>query len=154
MEHYIDHYLSSFIYGGLDGIITTIALISGSLGSNQSVNTVLILTLTSLLSDGLSMGYGSYESHLDKYGYQVAAITFISFVLLGVIPLLIYINSKNKERDVFISLIILLYIVGYIKAKYKKEIKPHRYASKTMILGTLVSIVAYYSAHYISNKIN
>lgn len=150
----MDHYLSSFIYGGLDGIITTIALISGSIGSNQSLSTVLILTITSLLSDGLSMGYGSYESHLDKYGIQVSIITFLSFVILGLIPLIVYTYSKNKKRDVLVSLVILLYIIGYIKAKYKKIDNKHLYAFKTTTLGTTVSIISYITAHYISDNIN
>jgi hypothetical protein len=47
--------LKDYIYGGLDGIITTFAIVSGVAGANLSSSVVLILGFANLLADGLSM---------------------------------------------------------------------------------------------------
>ena len=52
--------LRDYIYGGLDGIITTFAIVSGVAGANLSSSVVLILGFANLLADGLSMA-GHYR---------------------------------------------------------------------------------------------
>lgn len=149
----MDYYISNFIYGSIDGIITTIALISSSIGSNQTLQTTLVLTTASILTDGLSMSYGSYESHLDKYGIKVAFITFISFVVMGLIPLYTYYKYHDIQKLIF-NLFILLFIIGYIKASYTNQQNKIKYTMKTVILGFMASFVGYNSAKYIQNKID
>jgi len=55
-------YIGSLVYGGLDGIITTFAVVSGVEGAQLSPNIVLILGLANLLGDGVSMAAGAYLS--------------------------------------------------------------------------------------------
>jgi VIT1/CCC1 family predicted Fe2+/Mn2+ transporter len=55
-------FLKSLVYGGLDGIITTFSIIMASLGANLSYKTCLILGISNMLSDGISMGLGDYLS--------------------------------------------------------------------------------------------
>lgn len=55
-------YIKSIIYGGLDGIITTFAVVSGVAGANLGVSIILILGIANLLADGFSMGTGDYLS--------------------------------------------------------------------------------------------
>lgn len=55
-------YLGNFVYGGLDGIITTFAVVSGVVGAKLSPEIILILGLANLLGDGFSMATGAYLS--------------------------------------------------------------------------------------------
>ena len=55
-------YLGEFVYGGIDGSVTTFAVVAGSAGGNLDNNVVLILGIANMLADGLSMGIGSYLS--------------------------------------------------------------------------------------------
>ena len=50
------------MYGGLDGIITTFAVVSGVVGANLDARIILVLGLANLLADGFSMATGSYLS--------------------------------------------------------------------------------------------
>ena len=54
--------LSEFIYGGMDGVITTVAIIAGILGANIAPKYALVLGLASLFADGFSMGISRYSS--------------------------------------------------------------------------------------------
>lgn len=55
-------YVKSIVYGGLDGIITTFAVVSGVVGASLSPKIILILGFSNLIADGLSMGVGDYLS--------------------------------------------------------------------------------------------
>lgn len=55
-------YIKSVIYGGLDGIITTFAVVSGVAGAALSPGVMLILGFANLIADGLSMAIGDYLS--------------------------------------------------------------------------------------------
>jgi len=52
-----DH-MKTIIFGGLDGIITTFAVVAGAGGGGLSISTVLIMGFSSLVADALSMGVG------------------------------------------------------------------------------------------------
>jgi VIT1/CCC1 family predicted Fe2+/Mn2+ transporter len=57
-------------YGSMDGIVTTIAVVAGSAGADLTINIILILGMSNLLADGLSMSIGSYlskKSEKDSY---------------------------------------------------------------------------------------
>ncbi|MGQ9684331.1 MAG: VIT1/CCC1 transporter family protein [Anaerolineae bacterium] len=55
-------YLGEVVYGGLDGIVTTFAIVSGVAGAELGAGVVLILGLANLFADGLSMATGAYLS--------------------------------------------------------------------------------------------
>lgn len=63
-------YIGSLIYGGLDGIITTFAVVAGVAGASLSMGVVLILGFANLLADGLSMAIGDYLSTKAEIEYQ------------------------------------------------------------------------------------
>ncbi len=54
-------YLRDWVYGGIDGAVTTFAIVAGSLGANLSSTIVLILGLANLLADGFSMAAANYS---------------------------------------------------------------------------------------------
>ncbi len=62
-------YLRSLIYGGLDGIITTFAVVAGVAGASLSVAVVLIMGFANLIADGLSMAIGDYLSTKAEIEY-------------------------------------------------------------------------------------
>jgi VIT1/CCC1 family predicted Fe2+/Mn2+ transporter len=62
-------FLGSLVYGGLDGIITTFAIVSGVAGAELGARVILILGIGNLLADGFSMGTGAYLSTKSEREY-------------------------------------------------------------------------------------
>ena len=62
-------YLGSLVYGGLDGIITTFAVVSGVAGAQLGAQVIVILGIGNLLADGFSMGTGNYLSTKSEREY-------------------------------------------------------------------------------------
>ena len=62
-------YVKSLVYGGLDGIITTFAIVAATVGGDQSRNLVITLGFANLLADGISMGLGDYLSEKSEVEY-------------------------------------------------------------------------------------
>jgi VIT1/CCC1 family predicted Fe2+/Mn2+ transporter len=53
-------YLRDFIYGAVDGAVTTFAVVSGVAGAGLSTGVVIILGFANLLADGFSMAVSNY----------------------------------------------------------------------------------------------
>jgi len=51
-------FIKSIVFGGLDGIITTFAVVAGAAGGGFGPNVVIVMGVSSLLADALSMGVG------------------------------------------------------------------------------------------------
>lgn len=77
-------YLRDFVYGGIDGAVTTFAVVAGVVGAELAAGVVIVLGLANLVADGFSMGVSSLigyrteqqqrararrleEAHLDAY---------------------------------------------------------------------------------------
>lgn len=63
MKKYIDgagSYIKDMVYGANDGIITTFAVVTGSIGAGFDTRIIIILGLANLLADGLSMGVSNF----------------------------------------------------------------------------------------------
>ncbi len=73
-QHQTGHgqYIKSFVYGGLDGIVTTFAVVAGVAGANLSASVVLILGVANLIADGISMAFGDYLSTKAENDYMAA----------------------------------------------------------------------------------
>ena len=54
-------YLRDFVYGGIDGAVTTFAIVAGVVGAALSSKVILILGLANLLADGFSMAASNYS---------------------------------------------------------------------------------------------
>lgn len=63
-------YIEQAVYGALDGIVTTFAVVAGVEGANLTSGVVLILGFANLIGDGLSMGVGSYLSTKSRREYE------------------------------------------------------------------------------------
>jgi len=55
-------YIKSVVYGGLDGVVTTFAIVAGVVGADLKSGIILILGFANLFADGLSMAVGDYLS--------------------------------------------------------------------------------------------
>jgi len=53
-------YLRDFVYGAIDGIVTTFAVVAGVAGAGLEPEIVLILGTANLLADGFSMSVGNF----------------------------------------------------------------------------------------------
>jgi VIT1/CCC1 family predicted Fe2+/Mn2+ transporter len=54
------NYLRDFVYGGIDGAVTTFAVVAGTLGANLPARIVLILGTANLVADGFSMAASNF----------------------------------------------------------------------------------------------
>jgi VIT1/CCC1 family predicted Fe2+/Mn2+ transporter len=53
-------YLRDWVYGGIDGTVTTFAIVSGVVGAHLPSHIILILGSASLIADGVAMGAANY----------------------------------------------------------------------------------------------
>ena len=53
-------YLRDFIYGAIDGTVTTFAIVCAAIGAQLSVGIVVVLGVANLVADGFSMAAGNY----------------------------------------------------------------------------------------------
>ncbi|MEM8743749.1 MAG: VIT1/CCC1 transporter family protein, partial [Pseudomonadota bacterium] len=63
-------YLRDWVYGGIDGTVTTFAIVAGSVGADLANRYVLILGVANLLADGFSMAAANYsgtKAELEEY---------------------------------------------------------------------------------------
>ena len=56
----VGEYIKSAVYGGLDGLCTTLILAISTVGSNSGPQTVLALGIASMIGDGLGMAVADY----------------------------------------------------------------------------------------------
>jgi vacuolar iron transporter family protein len=72
------NWLSDFVYGGIDGSVTTFAVVAGVEGANLSLSVILILGFANLFADGFAMAVGKYssdKSELEQFN-QIKKIEF------------------------------------------------------------------------------
>jgi len=65
-------YIGDLVYGALDGIVTTFAVVAGATGASLSPGIVLILGFVNLLGDGVAMALGNYLSSKSESEYRAA----------------------------------------------------------------------------------
>jgi len=63
-------YVKSLVYGGLDGIVTTFAIVAAGVGGNQDLATIMLMGFSGLIADGISMGLGDYFSSLAETDFK------------------------------------------------------------------------------------
>jgi VIT1/CCC1 family predicted Fe2+/Mn2+ transporter len=225
----LEKYLPEMVYGSMDGIVTTFAVVAGSAGADLTINIVLILGISNLLADGLSMSIGSYlskKSELDNYNkhvkieeweidnmpdterqevmdifkekgfsgeeldmvvnritsnrkvwvdtmmkdelglikekkspFRAGLSTFISFVIAGGLPLIVYLFAFSGNLGVhpfMLSSVVTLMafvLIGYVK-KYVTQTGLLRSISETLFLGASAAAVAYLLGDYLERLLS
>ncbi len=211
-------YLGEIVYGGIDGSVTTFAVVAGATGAHLDSSVVIILGLANLVADGFSMGVGSFlsaKSNKQQYekvkqkeyweienlresevqdirdifkakGFEgellervvekitenndhwvdimmkhelemvpdsrklfaIGTATFISFGIVGFIPLSIYILDYKYELEVNLFLIssvltfIAFIVIGFLKS-YVTKTNWVRGIIETLLLGIAAAALAY-----------
>ena len=57
------------MFGGLDGIITTFAVVAAGAGADLEGRVVVLMGIANLVSDGISMGLGDFFSEKSENDY-------------------------------------------------------------------------------------
>lgn len=57
------NYLKDVVYGGIDGTVTTFAVVAGVQGAGLPTSIILILGIANILADGFSMAVGNYSGN-------------------------------------------------------------------------------------------
>jgi len=222
-------YLGEFVYGGIDGSITTFAVVAGASGAELSSGIILILGFANLLADGFSMSIGAYlsaKSEADNYDkhkkieyweienmpeaereeirqifrrkgfegqllekvtdvicadkdrwvdvmmkeelgmikeqrspFTIGLVTYVSFILLGLVPLVIYVVDyfSPVTHNLFLVSCLLTFFVflfiGYLKASVTRT-NTWKGIIETLILGISAAAVAYYVGDFLEKLIS
>lgn len=64
--------IKSIVYGGLDGIITTFAVVAGAAGGGLGIEVIMILGFSSIFADAVSMGAGDALSTKAEHDFIFA----------------------------------------------------------------------------------
>lgn len=163
----IENNLREFVYGGMDGAVTTFAVVTGAAGANLGSKTILILGFANVFADGFSMAIGSYLSeksdqdlsdsrgHTKKEDHEspvsASVATFVSFLLVGFIPLLVYTldyifkwNLENNDALIWSVLLTLVAFagIGYLRGLITK-IDKSRAIVESLGLGLAAAVISY-----------
>ena len=173
----IENNLREFVYGGMDGAVTTFAVVTGAAGARLDTSVILILGFANVLADGFSMAVGSYlseksdqdlnNSKLDEktdYESPVAAsvATFISFILVGFIPLSLYtidyIFTINLATDTLLVSSVILTLLAFVGIGYLRgvitKISRTRAVLESFALGAAAAIISYSVGNLLERIIN
>jgi VIT1/CCC1 family predicted Fe2+/Mn2+ transporter len=150
--------LGSAVFAANDGLITTFAVVAGAFGASLDSGVIIILGFANLFADGFSMASGNYlgvksgveyekskkkDLHSDHSPIRHGVITFISFVLVGFIPLLPYVL---KIEPVFINsglaLAGSLFFIGSLRAILSKR-NFLKGGLEMLLIGGIAASVAY-----------
>lgn len=154
LKVFADSYLSEFVYGGIDGIITTFSIVAGSAGGDLARNVILILGVSNVLSDGYSMGVSRYLSSKaevaqgllkNKNPVTSAIATFVAFVSIGLMPILpfFFITDLLAKKVSLMIALIVFFLIGFVKGFVIKEKKLYA-GMETLLIGLSAAGISYF----------
>jgi len=161
----IENNLREFVYGGMDGAVTTFAVVTGAAGAKLDTRIILILGFANMLADGFSMAVGSFLSEKSDQQLQISkgesdgsehesplmasVATFVSFVLIGFIPLSVYtvdyIFDLNLDNTLGISVVLTLAAfagIGYLRGLVTR-LNRKRAVIESLGLGLAAAVISY-----------
>lgn len=163
------YYIRDIIYGANDGIITTFAIVAGVAGANLSPAIILVLGFANLLADGFSMAGSNYLGtksehdalcHQDEANCNTGAahkpiiagiITFFSFVIAGVVPLLpyIFLTTQNIFPFALLATGLALFFIGAVRSVVTGK---SFLASgvEMLIVGGIAAAIAYFVGAFLN----
>jgi VIT1/CCC1 family predicted Fe2+/Mn2+ transporter len=154
MYSLIRKYLPDLIYGANDGIVTTLAVISGVVGASLSNRIILILGFANLLADGFSMGASNVLARRSETESAIAPLgetarhgvaTFLGFLFAGVVPLIAYLvpwSDAGRFRLAVVTSLLTLFMVGASRASFTNRSRLQA-GAEMLLIGTLAACLAY-----------
>ena len=163
LRAYSEKYLAEFVYGAIDGTVTTFAIVSGVVGANLSPSIVIVLGLANVLADGFSMASSNFLSEKSeqslrhgletppgtKAPLRTALITFVSFVSVGFIPLLPFAVALAvpavAQQEFFFSVVLTVVAfvgIGAVRGVVTRH-RPFQSAVETLLVGSLAAGISY-----------
>ena len=156
MHKNLKKYLWEFVYGWIDGAITTFAVVAWSVGAWLDASIILILWFANLLADWFSMSIWAYLSSdaedswtPKKERIYTALVTYFSFIILWFIPLIVYVsqylgtNFSNPFLFASILTLVSFILIWYIKS-FVANSSRFKSISETLFLWIAAAAVAYY----------
>lgn len=161
------HYLRDLVYGGIDGVITTFAVVAGVRGGEFAAGVALAIGAANLFADGLSMAVGNFLSIRSNEGARRAAglpeeeaeparhaaATFAAFVVAGTVPMLPFFFSLSDAQRFRASIVLTLgtlFMAGLMRAYVTGESRRASVA-EMLGLGAVVAAVAYYVGRLVAS---
>ncbi len=145
------------MYGALDGVITTLAVIAGATGASLGTRVAIILGLANLAADGLSMGASNYlglKSELEQRGADVAReqplrhglATFVAFALAGAVPLGAFLLPASAGTTLAVAAglgAVVLFATGAARARFLATRTPLAAGAEMTLVGALAALTGY-----------
>lgn len=155
----ITNYLPEFVYGSIDGTVTTFAIIAGISGAGLDTSIVTILGFSNVLADGFSMASSNFlseQSHQQQSNsaenqspFKTALATFLSFISIGSIPVVAYVVAPlipyfATHQFMFAGICTAITFIGIGAIRgivaYKHPVKT---SLETLVIGIIAAGVAY-----------
>ena len=159
MRSYRHIYLGDVILGGIDGCVTTFAIVAAVTGAGFSGSVAIVMGISNLLADGFSMAVSNYEATKSRHDLSLtdalpdatpmgaAFATFCAFMVVGVLPLLPFLFSLASDQVFWVSCVIAgsAFIgIGLVKAWVIGH-SHLRYGAQTLLTGGAAAAIAYYA---------
>ena len=165
------NWLPDFVYGSIDGIITTFAVVSAVEGGSLPATIILIMGFANLFADGFSMAAGKYlsdKAEIDQHDIDSTGVnpvlgglsTFVSFIALGSVPLLAYVLQPflALSADLTFQLacgltLLALFCVGVLKGYFIQASKLLE-GLQTMFVGAFAAVISYGIGYWIETLLS
>ena len=163
--------IREFVYGAVDGTVTTFAVVAAAAGAGLSSTIVVILGLANLIADGFSMGSSAYlasQSERDlaiknkeptkHRPFQEGMATFLAFLVVGLVPLVVYLSdvvfSLGSDPTYLFALSSVLtgitfFVIGAVKGKIS-DTHILKSALITLGLGAIAAALSYLAGGVLS----
>lgn len=159
-------YIAEFVYGAIDGTVTTFAVMAGALGASLAPSIVLILGFANLFADGFSMAVSNYlsrksesrvmsERENEKDPLYTAVATFVSFVSVGVVPLLPFVFAfahpfidKHTFALSAVCTAFAFSVIGYMRGWVTNQSKTVA-VGETLLIGELAAVIAFSVGYFL-----
>ncbi len=151
-------YVRDIVLSANDGVVTTFAVVAGSLGASLPPSVVIVLGLANLFADGLSISTSAYLGVKSEIEYEQSSgqkikigsrpfkngfISFVSFGIAGFIPLASYLfKMKNSFEVSMILVAVSLLIVGIFRGVISNK-HIARTAVENLFIGGASAVVAF-----------
>ena len=160
------------VFGGMDGILTTFALLAAVAGSGTASTTMtLVIGISTVLADALSMAAGEYLSAKaeeemgggssdpgDPGPIEKGVAMFLAFTLFGSMPLLGYGLAEFVAHDAaspfLLSIVITagtLFALGAVKSSFGAGVW-YKAGAEVTTIGGAAACVAYYTAQLVEKR--